>query len=134
MMNNLAYNIQYYSPSNWTVLTNDGTNVTATNDVLGATFSGTLAAFKLMFANAKDTGTFGAAITSVVVPVLNPTPTATLVSSDGTAKIEISTNGGTTYFEPVYDSSSGAAKVVSLLGSVSHVKFTGIANDTWSLR
>lgn len=60
--------------------------------------------------------------------------TVTLKSSAGGRKIEISTDGGTEYFTPNYDYSSATMLVVSITAPVSHVRFTGAANDTWSVR
>lgn len=74
--------------------------------------------------------------TSDIVDVgLKPAPyTFTLKSSDGTRKIELSTDGGTEYFQPTYDVTSATMLVVAADTRISHVKFTGVANDTWSVR
>lgn len=51
-----------------------------------------------------------------------------------TQKIELSTDGGTEYFEPSYAASSATMKVVTIGAPVTHVKFTGVAGNTWSIR
>jgi hypothetical protein len=57
--------------------------------------------------------------------------TATLTSTNGGRKIELSTNGGAEYFTPAYDTSSATMLVVSVASPVTHVKFTGAASDTY---
>lgn len=60
---------------------------------------------------------------------LEPPFTVALRSSDATRKIEISLDGGTEYFEPLYDFSSVTEKVVAVLSPVTNIKVTGVAND-----
>lgn len=74
---------------------------------------------------------------SQIVHVGNiPVPMTVVLSfaSLTTEKIEISCDGGTEYFEPAYASSTSTQKVVTIGAPVSHVKFTGVATDTWSIR
>lgn len=59
--------------------------------------------------------------------------TATLNSSAGGRKIELSTNGGVEYFTPSYDINSATMLVAVILGLVTHIKFTGATSDTWSI-
>lgn len=56
---------------------------------------------------------------------------ACLVSADATRAIAFSCDGGLTYFTPVMDVNTAAQQVVASLAPVTHVKFTGVANDTW---
>lgn len=60
--------------------------------------------------------------------------TVTLRSADATRKIEVSTDGGVEYFVPTYDYISATELMVVLEAPVSHVRFTGAINDTWSIR
>jgi len=74
--------------------------------------------------------------TTLVKALLYDVPplTCTLKSSDASRKIEFSTDGGTEYFQPTYDVTSATMLVVATDVRISHVKFTGVANDTWSVR
>lgn len=60
--------------------------------------------------------------------------TASLVSSAAGRLIELSTDGGTTYFTPTYDNASATSISVGIFAPVSHVRFTGVAGDVWSAR
>ena len=60
--------------------------------------------------------------------------TVTLKSSAAGRKIELSTDGGTEYFTPAYDTTSATMLVVTLNANVSHVRFTGQANDAWRVQ
>ncbi len=42
------------APANWFIISNDGTNITATNKVTGQTFSGTQAAFHTLLGQSVD--------------------------------------------------------------------------------
>lgn len=57
----------------------------------------------------------------------------TLKSTDGTRKIEISCDGGTSYFQPTYDQSPAAFITVAILAPITHAKFTGAITDTWTV-
>lgn len=48
--------------------------------------------------------------------------------------IELSVDGGTLYFTPTYNTSNAGQLVVSITAPISHVRFTGVANDTWGVR
>jgi len=74
--------------------------------------------------------------TSLVVPMDGaPLPaTITLKSADAGRKIELSTDDGVEYFQPVYDVNSATMLVVSISAPISHVKFTAAITDTWSVR
>lgn len=60
--------------------------------------------------------------------------TVSLVSSAPGRLLELSVNGGATYFTPAYDETSAASISVGIFAPVSHVRFTGIAGDVWSVR
>lgn len=60
--------------------------------------------------------------------------TVSLVSSAAGRLIELSTDGGATYFTPNYDNVSTGGISVAVLAPVSHVRFTGISGDVWSVR
>lgn len=60
--------------------------------------------------------------------------TASLVSSSPNRLIELSTDGGATYFTPTYDNTSAGSISVGIFAPVSHVRFTGIAGDVLSAR
>lgn len=60
--------------------------------------------------------------------------TVSLVSSAAGRLIELSTDGGITYFTPTYDNTSVGGISVAVLAPVSHARFTGIAGDVWSAR
>lgn len=60
--------------------------------------------------------------------------TVSLVSAAAGRLIELSTDGGITYFTPIYDSTSATGISVGIFAPVSHVRFTGIAGDVWSAR
>jgi hypothetical protein len=75
------------NPSNWTVATNNGTNVTATNNVTGEAFSGTTIAYNAMFV----TGDLPAAAEAERAFIKTGTPA--VVGSSGT----VATNGIITF-------------------------------------
>jgi hypothetical protein len=79
------------------------------------------------------TGAIAAGQTTAVVEVTQWPGTLTLKSDAVTRKIELSTDGGTEYFQPSTDSSSTTSTqlVVTISGPVTHVKFTGEADDVW---
>jgi len=56
--------------------------------------------------------------------------TVTLKSSDVTRKIEFSTDGGTEYFSPTIDVTSATMLVTYAATPITHVKATGIINDS----
>jgi hypothetical protein len=56
---------------------------------------------------------------------------ATLKSAAGGRKIEVSTDGGTEYFQPTVDVTSATQLTLVLNAPVTHIKFTGAQNDTW---
>jgi hypothetical protein len=60
--------------------------------------------------------------------------TITLKSADASRLIELSTDGGVEYFTPTLDQSSATMRILTVTSSVSHVRVTGIVNDTWSIR
>ena len=74
--------------------------------------------------------------TSLVIPMDGaPLPaTITLKSAEAGCKIELSTDDGVEYFQPIYDAGSATMLVVSISAPVSHVKFTAAIADTWSVR
>lgn len=60
--------------------------------------------------------------------------TATLKSAAAGRLIELSTDGGVEYFTPTVDTTSATMQIVAVTAPVSHVRFTGAAADTWSVR
>lgn len=82
-------------------------------------------------------GKFGTILnaTPVVVPigVGQPPFTFTLRSADASRKIELSTDGGTEYFTATPTRTSVTEISVDVLAPVTHVRFTGIANDTYKM-
>lgn len=74
--------------------------------------------------------------TPLAVNIANSTwpATVSLVSSAAGRLIELSADGGATYFTPVYDNSSTGSISVAITAPVSHARFTGIAGDVWSAR
>ena len=81
----------------------------------------------------------GAIIPSGTPVVINmneaPLPcTVTLKSGAAGRLIECSTDGGTEYFTPAPTVTSATMVVLSLMAPVSHVRITGAAADTWSIR
>lgn len=73
--------------------------------------------------------------TSISIPMVGRTipSSMTLKSADATRKIEFSTDGGVEYFTPTYDVTSATMLVVTANAGLSHVKFTGLTTDTWSM-
>lgn len=65
---------------------------------------------------------------------MNIPSTVTLTSAAAGRLIEVSTDGGTNYFTPTYDASTAGMINVGLFAPVSHVRVTGAAADTWSVR
>lgn len=59
--------------------------------------------------------------------------TYTLKSADASRKIEFSTDGGVEYFQPTYDTTTATMLVVVATAGLSHVKFTALTADTWSI-
>lgn len=60
--------------------------------------------------------------------------TITLKSADAGRVIKLSTDGGVEYFIPTVDTTTATMLVIAVNAPVSHVQFTGAANDTWSIR
>lgn len=56
--------------------------------------------------------------------------TATLKSSNGGRKIELSSDGGTEYYVPTYSTNTATMLVVQILYPITHIKFTGALGDT----
>ena len=72
--------------------------------------------------------------TPLVVTVPPTAPyTAVLNSENAGRKIEISVDGGILFFTPIYDPSHANQLVVIIRASITHVKFTGVANDAWRI-
>lgn len=88
----------------------------------------------------KMQGTWQSAVTPSVTPVvipMNGAPlpcTVTLKSADVGRKIEVSSDGGVEYYTPTVTASSATMQVLNVTAPVSHVRITGAANDTWSIR
>jgi hypothetical protein len=77
--------------------------------------------------------------TQVVIPVpasLRQAPlTAQLTSTNSLRAIEFCADGlGVNYFTPTYDVSVAAQLVVAALSPITHVRFTGVAGDTYRVQ
>ena len=59
--------------------------------------------------------------------------TVTLNTTDAGKKIELSTDGGTLFFQPTYDTSHANQLIVIVNAPVTHVKFTGNVADTYTI-
>lgn len=85
-------------------------------------------------------GQFSTAIIPSGTPVvitMNEAPlpcTVTLKSANAARLIEVSTDGGTEYFTPAVDMSSATQMALAINAPVSHVRVTGVANDTWRIQ
>jgi hypothetical protein len=60
--------------------------------------------------------------------------TATLNSSAPGRLIELSSDGGGTFYTPARDAEIGSMINVAILAPVSHVRFTGVTLDKWQVR
>jgi len=60
--------------------------------------------------------------------------TATLKSSYASRLVEFSTDGGVEYFTPSYDYTSATMIVVSSVVPITHIRFTGQANDYYLVK
>lgn len=60
--------------------------------------------------------------------------TVSLVSSAPGRLIELSADGGTTWFSPSIDATTANGISVGVFAPVSHARFTGATNDAWSIR
>ena len=58
--------------------------------------------------------------------------TATLKSSAGGRKIELSTDG-VEFYTPAYDVTTATMLVVAILSPVAYIKLTGAAGDAWGV-
>lgn len=78
-------------------------------------------------------GTLGS--TSLVVAMAGaPLPsTVILDSSDATRKIQWSADGGTEYFDAIYDYTNANELVFIVDVPVTHIKFIGLAADTYRI-
>ena len=75
-------------------------------------------------------------VTPVVI-IMNGAPlpcTVTLKSADAGRLIQLSTDGGVEYYTPTLTASSATMHVLAITYPVSHVRVTGAANDTCSVR
>ena len=59
--------------------------------------------------------------------------TITLDTVDASKKIELSTDGGTLYFEPAYNTSHASQLVVVITAPVTNAKLTGAITDTYTI-
>lgn len=90
-------------------------------------------AFTQVMLGAKTLSALGAT-TKVIAMFGYPIPsTMVLKSADATRKIEFSVDGGVEYFTPAYDVTSATMLVAVSTAGLSHVKFTGLTGDTWSI-
>ncbi len=82
----------------------------------------------------------GASIPSAtpVIIAMNgaPMPCTVVLKSAAVGRlIELSADGGVEYFTPAtLDATSATMQVLGIASPVSHVRVTGVANDTWSIR
>lgn len=68
----------------------------------------------------------------VAVPATMQLPgSITLKSADAARQIELSTDGGAEYFIPAKDIISATMQVVIVNAPITHIRFTGAANDTY---
>ncbi|MDB5777595.1 MAG: hypothetical protein JWP38_3728 [Herbaspirillum sp.] len=84
-----------------------------------------------------DSGTIDASTVAIVPAAIHGCQmplTATLKSAAGGRAIQLSTDGGVEYFTPTVDTTSATMLIVIIGAPVSHIKFTGAAGDTWSVR
>lgn len=81
-------------------------------------------------------GTITATGTPQVIDMVhaNMPCTITLNTTYASKLIEISTDGGTLYFTPTYDTSHASQLIVKITSPLSHVRLTGTAGDLWSVR
>jgi len=82
--------------------------------------------------NIRGTLTDGVAVAQPIANVEPPT-TVTLKSAAAGRRIEVSTDGGTEYATPSYDTNTAATLAVALMAPATHVRFTGQAGDVWSV-
>lgn len=80
----------------------------------------------------KFAGLLGGASTVIGVRTAAMPGSYTLVSTDGTRKIEFSCDG-VNYFQPTYDASPAAYITVAALAPIVNVRFTGAATDTYTV-
>lgn len=59
--------------------------------------------------------------------------TITLNTVDASKKIELSTDGGTLYFQPTYDTSNASQLIVVIDAPVTNAKLTGAITDTYTI-
>ncbi len=87
----------------------------------------------IMGAAAFSSGTLGG--TTRIVSMLGaPLPsTVILDSSDGTRKIQWSADGGTEYFDAIYDYTNANELVFIVDAPITHIKFTGLSADTYRI-
>lgn len=71
-------------------------------------------------------------ITVAIGKVFDPV-VATLTSSDGTRKIEYSTDNGVTYYLATYTQNPAGQLVTHIDFAITHIKVTGIAGDTLTI-
>lgn len=83
-------------------------------------------------------GTFASPVPVVQSLAGAPVPATITVSGVGSAsrKIELSTDGGTAngWFTPTLDASTATMINTHVEGNATHVRVTGAAGDTWSVR
>lgn len=76
--------------------------------------------------------------TPVLIPIAYTEPaddikTLYLNSAAAGRLLQISVDGGTTFFTPPYDQVSATQLIVSISSRISHMQVTGVANDTWGI-
>jgi hypothetical protein len=81
-----------------------------------------------------QSGTLAASTFVLAASGLGMPCSITFKSSDATRKIELSPDGGTEYFQPVYDYSGASMLVVVVTAPISHIKFTGAVADAWRVQ
>jgi hypothetical protein len=70
---------------------------------------------------------------TVVCVSSSPPISVVLRSISGGRKIEISADGGRSFVQPVYDFSPSGFLQVAIMAPITHIKFTGIIGDGWSI-
>lgn len=87
--------------------------------------------------NTEKTSTLaGATPVSIAVGDMETPMTATLTSAAAGRLIELSTNGGLagSWYAPAVDASTASMINISIMSPVSHIRFTGAANDVWRIQ
>lgn len=86
-----------------------------------------------MRATAFASGSLGGTSLAVAMAGAPLSCTVILDSSDATRKIQWSADGGTEYFDAIYDNTNANELVFFINTPVTHIKFTGLSADTYRI-